>query len=433
MNSPTEPWLSPTAHSALDATVEIPGSKSLTNRYLVLAALAASPVSVYGGLDSRDSYLMRNALRALGVHIEDSTSPWKITPAALSGGSRIDCGLAGTVMRFIPPLVLLADSPVTFDGDKEARVRPMGPLLEALRRLGAVVDDGGRGTLPFTVEPPEKIPSSVTVDASLSSQFVSGLLLCAPALPNGLTIYHEGRSLPSRPHVDMTCAVLRECGVNVTTPDDHTWVVPPTPLQINSVSVEPDLSNAGPFVAAALIAGGTVRIPHWPEETTQPGLLLPSILEKMGGKASRNGDILTMRGNGRILPIDVDLTPAGELTPTIAALCVLAEGPSTITGIGHLRGHETDRLAAIITEVRRLGGQCTATDDALHFEGLPAQGLRAATLESYADHRMATFGALIGLAVPGVRVTNINTTAKTLPNFPAMWAAMLADGDQENN
>ncbi|WP_152648040.1 3-phosphoshikimate 1-carboxyvinyltransferase [Demequina sediminicola] len=427
---PGQLWRAPRALTPIDATVDVPGSKSLTNRFLPLAALASSPVTIRGGLRSRDSDLMIAALRELGVTIDDAGTEWTVNPGPLKGGGHVFTGLAGTVMRFVPPMVLLADAPVTFDGDAEARVRPMGPLLDALRALGATVDDDGRGTLPFTVTPPAQIAASVDVDSSASSQFVTALLMVAPRLPHGLTVRHTGETLPSLPHIDMTCETLRNAGVHVEQPDERTWVVHPGSLELGDVRVEPDLSNAGPFIAAPLVAGGTVRIPGWPAETTQPGALYPEILERMGATCTRDDGVLTVSApglaHGGIAGIDADLSPAGEITPTIAALCALAEGPSTITGIGHLRGHETDRLAAIATEVERFGGQCTAHESSLSFHGFPSEGIRPATMESYHDHRMATFAAIVGLAVDGIDIVHVGTTAKTMPDFPDMWKGMLS-------
>ncbi|MDN4490198.1 3-phosphoshikimate 1-carboxyvinyltransferase [Demequina sp. SYSU T00068] len=422
---PGQVWDAPVASGPLDATVSVPGSKSLTNRFLVLAAIAAEPVTVRGGLRSRDSDLMIGALRGLGTEVDDSGDEWRVTPGPLRGGAHVDCGLAGTVMRFVPPLVLLADGPVSFDGDEGARVRPMGPLLDALRALGATVEDGGTGTLPFTVTPPAAIPAEVEVDSSSSSQFVTGLLLTAPRLRHGLTVRHTGETLPSLPHIDMTCETLREAGIRVDQPDERTWVVHPGEIRPGDVRVEPDLSNAGPFMAAALVAGGTVRIPGWPDVTTQPGAYYPELLTRMGATCTLDGDVMTVSGTGRIAGIDADLSPAGEITPTIAALCALADGPSRLTGIGHLRGHETDRLAAIATEVERLGGTCHADDDSLTFGGMPAEGLAGAVMETYHDHRMATFAAIVGLAVPAVKVLDVGTTSKTMPGFPQMWVGML--------
>lgn len=424
-DGPGQRWPAPVASAPLDAAVDVPGSKSLTNRFLVLAALADSPVTIRGGLRSRDSALMIAALHSLGVGVDDASDQWRVTPGTVRGGGHIDCGLAGTVMRFVPPLVLLADGAVSFDGDPGARVRPMGPLLDALRALGASVDDEGRGTLPFTVTPPEDIPAEVNVDSSASSQFVTGLLLVAARLPHGLTVRHTGATLPSLPHIDMTCETLRAAGVQVDQPDERTWVVHPGPITMPDVRVEPDLSNAGPFMAAALVAGGTVRIPGWPTATTQPGAYYPELLTQMGARCTLDDGTMTVTGDGTIRGIDADLSPAGEITPTIAALCALAEGPSVLRGIGHLRGHETDRLAAIAAEVQRLGGECTATEDALHFGGMPLGGLTGAVMETYEDHRLATFAAIVGLAVPGVEILNVGTTSKTMPDFPDMWRGML--------
>lgn len=443
---PGEIWDAPLATRPLDATVSVPGSKSLTNRFLVLAALADAPVTIRGGLASRDSSLMMAALDSLGINVDvRDPDAWVVTPGPIQGGGRIDCGLAGTVMRFVPPLVLLGDGRVSFDGDEGARVRPMGPLLDALRDLGATVDDEGRGTLPFAVSPEPSVATgaipvagapvqpprnSVTLDASGSSQFVTALLMVGARLPAGLTIRHVGEHLPSLPHIEMTIAALRGAGVRVDQPDQTTWVVHPGTVHLEEIRVEPDLSNAGPFIAAALVAGGTVRIPGWPAATTQPGALFPELLSRMGAQWSHEGDVLSVTGAGlgSIKGIEADLSAAGEITPTIAALCALADGPSRLTGIGHLRGHETDRLAAIAAEVERVGGQCVAGDDFLEFGGLPAGGLSPAVMETYHDHRMATFAAILGLAVPGLQVRDVATTSKTMPDFPQMWQAMLAAG-----
>ncbi len=422
---PGQLWDAPVASGALDATVEIPGSKSLTARYLVLAALADEPVTIIGGLRSRDSALMIAALRSFGIAVDDSGPEWVITPEPLRGGGFVDCGLAGTVMRFVPPMVLLSDGTATFDGDTGARDRPMAPLIEALRALGAQVDDAGLGSLPFTVSPPTDTPTEVEIDASPSSQFITGLLLVAPRLRRGLTVRHTGAVLPSLPHIDMTCETLRESGVVVDQPDDHTWVVHPGPIHLDLVRVEPDLSNAAPFMAAALAAGGTVRIPGWPEKTNQPGALVPAILRRMGATCTLEGGVMTVTSVGALHGIDADLSSCGEVTPTISALCALADGPSNLTGIGHLRGHETDRLTAIATEIQRLGGRCTEEPNALHIAP-PASGhLHGTDVHSYHDHRMATFGAIIGLRIPGTQVIHVGTTAKTMPDFPHMWRGML--------
>lgn len=427
-------WDAPVADGSLDATVEVPGSKSLTNRLLVLAALADGPGTLSGALRSRDADLMIGALRSLGTTITEGDSPstLHVTPGRLTGDTDVDCGLAGTVMRFLPPVAALADGDVRFDGDPEARVRPMLPVLAGLRSLGVQVSGDGAGFpthLPFTVRGRGRVAGgSVDVDASGSSQFVSALLLAAPRFERPLELRHIGATLPSLPHIEMTVATLRDVGVTVDDSRDGIWQVTPGPITARDVRVEPDLSNAAPFLAAALVAGGTVRVPGWPTRTTQPGAMVPELLEQMGGTASRDGDVLTVTGTGRIDGVDVDLHAAGELAPTFAALAALAEGPSRLRGIAHLRGHETDRLAALATEITRLGGRCEETRDGLVITPRPLHG---AVFRTYADHRMATSAALLGLRVPGLQVEDVATTAKTLPGFDAMWLRMLGRTAQD--
>jgi len=418
-------WLAPHQVGPIDASVSVPGSKSLTNRYLVLAALADGPVTLRGALRSRDTSLMADALRALGASVEDAGSDWSVTPATFTGEASIDCGLAGTVMRFVPPLAALADGPVHFDGDEGARVRPMEPVLRALRALGVHVEDEGEpGYLPFTVVGHGAVRGGhVDVDASGSSQFVSALLLAGARYEQGLMVRHIGMSLPSLPHIEMTVAVLREMGVQVDDSRPDIWHVAPGPIRARDLQVEPDLSNASAFLAAALVAGGEVRVPGWPQVSTQPGAQVPQIFETLGATSELSAEgVLSIRGTGEIHGADLDLHDVGELTPTIAALATLADSPSRLRGIAHLRGHETDRLAALATEITRLGGQCEQTSDGLVITPRPLHGARWLT---YHDHRMATAGAIIGLRVPGVVVENVATTSKTLPDFTEQWLGML--------
>ena len=417
-----ETWPAPVADRALNAVVDVPGSKSLTNRYLVLAGLADGPGVLRGALDSRDTRNMAGGLEALGARIERDGTTWRIGPmVAGSGPVDVDCGLAGTVMRFLPPIAALTGRPVHFDGEPPARLRPMGPVLEALRALGVTVEDDARGTLPFTVTGPIS-GTAVDLDASGSSQFVSGLLLAAAGTPAGLMVRHTGRTLPSLPHIAMTVELLRGAGVGVDDSRPEIWQVAPGAVRARDVRVEPDLSNAAPFLCAALVAGGTVRVPGWPAQTTQPGAVLPELLEAMGGTVRLEGDTLVVTGTGEVHGVDMDLHAAGEIAPTIAALATLADSPTRLRGIGHIRGHETDRLAALATEITRLGGQAEQTSDGIVITPRPLHG---AAVETYHDHRMATAGALIGLRVPGVRVRDVATTRKTLPDFVGLWSGML--------
>ena len=422
-------WAAPTADGPVRAEVPLPGSKSLTNRYLVLAALASESSRLRAPLRSRDTLLMAEALRALGTRIDDvpGGSPfgadWFVHPRALHGPATIDCGLAGTVMRFLPPVAALASGDIRFDGDPRARERPMGPVVSALRDLGVRVDDDGTGRLPFTVHGAGHLRGgTVRIDASASSQFVSALLLIGARCTDGLVVEHVGPPIPSEPHVVMTVEALRDVGVVIDTEDAATWRVEPGDMGALDVQVEPDLSNAAPFIAAAAVTGGRVTVPGWPQYTTQAGDELRDLLDQMGCDVSLDREGLTVEGTGELYGIDADLHSAGELTPVVAALAALADSPSHLHGIAHLRGHETDRLAALATEINRLGGDVTETPDGLVIR---PRALHGGVFETYDDHRIATAGAVLGLRVPGVLVENIGTTAKTLPDFPGLWATML--------
>ncbi|MCG8916121.1 3-phosphoshikimate 1-carboxyvinyltransferase [Actinokineospora sp. PR83] len=420
----SQSWSAPLAPAPVHATVTVPGSKSITNRALVLAALSRRPTTVTGALRSRDADLMIAALVALGVPVDsDGTTVRTGAHTALTGPALVDCGLAGTVMRFVPPVAALAEGRVDFDGDPRARERPMGTVLDALRALGADVDGDG---LPFAIRGRGHLPGgAVTIDASASSQFVSGLLLSGAAYDDGLTVHHDGEPVPSLPHIDMTVEMLRAAGVSVDDSEPNTWRVEPGPIAPVDWVVEPDLSNATPFLAAAAVTGGEVTVTGWPARTTQPGDEIRQILKLMGAEVDLADGRLTVRGPDRLGGVDIDLHDVGELTPTVAALAALADGPSRLRGIAHLRGHETDRLAALVAEVNGLGGDAEETEDGLLIRPRP---LRAGRWHAYADHRMATAGAIVGLVVDGVTVDDITTTAKTMPDFPAMWSAMLDGG-----
>lgn len=427
-------WPAPLAAGPLNATVTVPASKSLSNRYLLLAALATGPSTIHNLLISRDTELMLQALAAFGVQIEreeraDGSTTVRVQPPQrlTTHEVRIDCGLAGTVMRFVPALAAAAGAQAHFDGDPAARVRPMAPVLDSLAGLGARFDFGGEpGKLPFSIDAGAvRGGQPITVDGSASSQFVSALLLVGHALPGGLQLKAAEGPLASGDHIAMTVQTLRELGVQVNVDaDGRGWQIAEQPLAGFEVTVEPDLSNAGPFLAAALVAGGTVRIPYWPKETTQVGGKWVQILGEMGARIELDdASVLHVHGGDEIRGIDY--ADASELAPTLAALCALANSPSELTGIGHLRGHETDRLAALETELRRVGADVEQTDTGLRIVPGPR---RAADLLSYEDHRMATAGAILGLAIDGVRVQNIGTTAKTMPDFPRLWQDMVSTG-----
>ncbi|TWP35266.1 3-phosphoshikimate 1-carboxyvinyltransferase [Leekyejoonella antrihumi] len=419
-------WPAPVASGPVDTTVTVPGSKSLTNRYLVLAALACEPSRLRLPLRSRDTTLMAAALRALGTEIEDETDEsgnpesWLIAPRPLHGPAHIDCGLAGTVMRFIPPVAALADGTVALGGDTAMQRRPIAPVTQALRSLGADVQGD---SLPFTVSGHGALPGgTVRLDASASSQFVSGLLLAGARFDDGLTVIHEGKPVPSQPHIAMTVEVLRDAGVVVDDGEANRWHVEPSEISALEVDVEPDLSNAAPFLAAALVTGGSVHIPGWPHATTQAGDGIRDILDMMGASVRLDREGLTVTSDGTIGGIDADLHDVGELTPVVAALAALADSPSYLRGIAHLRHHETDRLAALTQEINRLGGDAQELDDGLAIRPKPLTG---GFFHTYGDHRMVMAAAVLGLRVRGVVIEDIATVGKTLPTFTQLWTQML--------
>ncbi|MFU0557830.1 3-phosphoshikimate 1-carboxyvinyltransferase [Gardnerella vaginalis] len=445
-------WKAPFSNSAINALVSVPGSKSLSNRYLILAAIGKKPVVLKGLLRSRDTELMINALSVFGVSCkslsEDGTTVCVIPPKngvfSVEDCAVVNCGLAGTVMRFVTALALFANKSVKFDGDEQAYARPMKPVLDGLEQLGAkIVYHGEVGFLPFSVIPPKNLVEYgvdgkqtagsnhvVRIDSSLSSQFISALLLIASRIPKGLQIEHIGSKLPSMPHIQMTMEDVRKAGGVVDMPESGVWRVKEHDLTLpDEVVVEPDLSNAAPFIGAALIAGGCVKIPNWPLKTTQPGGLLPGIVEQMGAKivfehSSADSSTLCVTGSGKIHAIkSLDLAAAGEVAPSIAAILAFADGVSELHGIAHLRGHETNRLSAIVAELNRVGIGADELEDGIRI--IPSQNMHGEVMETYADHRMATFAAMLGLRINGINVKNIATTRKTLPDFPTMWNNML--------
>jgi 3-phosphoshikimate 1-carboxyvinyltransferase len=429
------PWPAPSAAGPVTGRVRVPGSKSQTNRALLLAALAVSvgeggdaTVGVAGAPPTRDTALMVGALRALGVTVTDPDGAdggrIVVGPGAGLRGGTVDVGLAGTVMRFVPPAAALADGPVRFDGDPRARERPMGPVLNALRALGASVSGDA---LPFTLHGAGGLPGGeVVLDASESSQFVSGLLLSGARYDKGVLVRHDGKPVPSLPHIRMTVDMLRAAGVEVDDAEPNSWRVQPGLIAARDWTIEPDLSNAAVFLAAAAVTGGRVTVAGWPAGSTQPGVAFLSVLEQFGCAVSPGPDGMTVTGPDALAGVDVDLHDVGELTPTVAALAALATGPSRLRGVAHLRGHETDRLAALAAELTALGVDAAETDDGLAIRPGAARADQDRPWRAYADHRMATAGALLGLVVPGVTVDDIGCTGKTIPDFPGRWAELVS-------
>ena len=418
-------WPAPfRGRTPVHAQVRIPGSKSVTNRALILASLATTPSTIRKPLISRDSELMSAGLLALGISITGSDEAWQITPAPLRGPARVDVGNAGTVMRFLPPLAAFAQGDISFDGDPRSYERPLGPVIKALEELGIEIDHGGRYSLPMVIKARGKVKGgALTIDASASSQFLSALLLVAPSMEEGITVTHRGGALPSMPHIEMTVAMLRDFGADVTVDSAaQSWSVKAGELHGRDLVIEPDLSNASPFLSIAMVCGGSITISDWPRATTQPGDQLRDIFTRMGATVELSDNGLTLTGGSSIHGIDIDLHDVGELTPSIAALAALADSPSHLRGIGHLRLHETDRLAALTREINSLGGNVVEEETALHITPAP---LHAGVFHTYDDHRLATAGAVIGLVTPGIEVENVATTRKTLPDFPGLWNSLV--------
>ncbi len=419
-----ELWPAPfRGQKPVTSRVTIPGSKSVTNRALILAAQADSPSTLRKPLISRDSELMSAGLQAMGLTITGKDA-WVVTPASLRGPAKIDVGNAGTVMRFLPPLAALAQGDISFDGDPRSYERPLGPVIKALEELGIEIEHDGRYSLPMVIKSQGSIPGGdLVIDASASSQFLSALLLVAPSMTNGITAQHRGGSLPSMPHIDMTVQMLRDFGAVVHVDKAaQSWRVEPGILRGQDLVIEPDLSNAAPFLSIAMVCGGSITIADWPKSTTQPGDQLRDIFTQMGAQVEFTTDGLTLTGGKAIHGIDIDLHDVGELTPSIAAIAALADSPSHLRGIGHLRLHETDRLAALTREINSLGGNVVEEETALHITPAPLHG---GTFHTYEDHRLATAGAVIGLVVPDVLIENVATTRKTLTDFPGLWNSLV--------
>ncbi len=398
----------------VDATVLLPGSKSITNRALVCAGLAAGPTTLRNWLDADDTQAMIGALRAMGVEIEDRADGLHIRSEGLAPTVvAIDARQSGTTSRFLLPVLALDSTPRRLDGDEQLRVRPMGEAFAALRALGARIDEEGvPGYLPAVVEGP-LAGGEVELAGDVSSQFLSGLLLAAPQMPSGLQVT-VSTSLISRPYVDMTVAVMHAFGASVRVLDGTTWIVDPARYRGVDFEIEPDASAASYAWAAAVVTGGSVTVPGLHRGSLQGDVAFAGVLEQMGARVRYDDDAITVAAGSTLRGIDVDLSQLSDTVPTLAVVAAFAEGPTTIRNIGFIRNKETDRIAAPVAELRRCGVEARSTDDGLVIDPRPVQ---PAVVQTYGDHRMAMAFALFGLCVPGIEIADPGCVAKTFPGY----------------
>ena len=405
-----------------DAVVRLPGSKSITNRALVCAALASGETTLAGALFADDTEAMTEAVRSLGAdvscHPEEALVRVRGTDGTVgaSGGTVIDARMSGTTGRFLAPVAALSQHQVTIDGHAQLRARPFGDLVDALRGLGVAVDSpsGGDG-LPLRVRGPLR-SGEATVAADRSSQFLSGLMLAGPLVPGGLTLRVDGRAV-SRSYVEMTAAVMRSFGAVVELASDAVRVEGGRYSSPGRFVVEPDASSASYFWAAAAVTGGTVRVDGLGADSIQGDARFAWLLEAMGASVA-TADGCTQVTGGALRGIDVDLCDMSDTAPTLAVVASLADSPTTVEGIGFVRGKESDRIAAVVTELRRCGVHARELADGFAVE--PGAALAGARIRTYDDHRVAMAFAVLGLVVPGIRIENPGCVAKTFPGFFAV-------------
>ncbi|MEX2550213.1 MAG: 3-phosphoshikimate 1-carboxyvinyltransferase [Nitriliruptoraceae bacterium] len=402
-----------------DATVRVPGSKSVTNRALVAAALATGTSRLRGVLAADDTSAMIAGLGALGVTLESSADGTRVRVVGTGGrppatSPSVDVRLSGTTARFLAPVLALVAGTARLDGGEPFRRRPMAPAIDALRQLGAeVVEVGEPGHLPITVTAPAAPADRVRVAGDASSQFLSGLLLVAPVLPDGLTVEVD-TALVSRPYVALTERVLGWFGAEVAHPDPHTFVVAGSGYTGADIDIEPDASAASYLLAAAAITGGRVRVAGLTRHSSQGDAGFAHVLARMGAEVIVDDEGTEVRGTGRLQGIEVDLGAMSDTAQTLAAAAVFADSPTRITGIGFIRAKETDRIAAVVTELRRLGIDAREEPDGLVIHpGRPTPG----AVSTYNDHRMAMSFALLGLVVPGIEIADPECVDKTFPRY----------------
>ena len=408
-------YTAPPVETPIDAVVRPPGSKSATNRALILAALAKPGASrLHGALDADDTVVMRTALQQLGVMIDDVADPWLVlgTGGALQvPTTKIDVGASGTTARFITAIAPLVNGPVEIDGTSRMRERPISDLTDALVQLGAKVETTG-GMPPVHVNGGSLTGGQVRIDGSRSSQFVSALLMLAPMLTESVSIEMVGR-LVSTSYVATTIDLMRRFGAEVVRTDTG-YLVAPTGYHKAHIEIEADASAAAYPLTAGAITGGSVRVEGIPSTSTQPDLRLLGAFERMGCIVFHDDSTVWLRGPERLTGVDIDMREAPDAAMALAVACLFADGPSRIRGLSTLRLKETDRLEALRTEILKTGANAVIENDELLIE---PHELRPARFDTYDDHRMAMSFALVGLRVPNVEIADPGCVSKTWPGF----------------
>lgn len=403
----------------IDAIVTLPGSKSLTNRALVCAALAEGTSTLTNALHADDTEAMVEGLAALGVGVDASWGTREVRVTGTSGRpggapAIVDARLSGTTSRFLLPVAGLGEGHRRVDAANRMRERPMGEVIGALRALGAEVHDvGAPGHLPVEVVGGTLAGGEVAVRGDTSSQFLSGLLLAGPCMRTGLVARLVG-DLVSQPYVEMTVAVMAAFGVAVQRPDDRTWVVEPQTYRATDLTIEPDASAASYVFAATAIVGGRASVVGLGSRSLQGDLAFVDVLASMGASIQQAEGATTVRSDGRLRGVDVDLRAISDTAPTFAVAAAFADGPSRATGIGFIRAKESDRIGAVVAELRRLGVGAQEEPDGFTVDPRP---LRPATVDTYDDHRMAMAFAVAGLAADGVQIADPACVAKTFPGY----------------
>ncbi len=401
----------------IDATVALPGSKSITNRALVCAALADGTSVLRGVLHADDTVAMVEALRTLGVEVTGTGhGELTVTGTTERRAGVVDARQSGTTARFLLPLLALGEGTSSLDGDAQLRDRPMGPTFDALRAAGVRIEEqAGAGRLPVTVAGPLRA-AALEVPGDVSSQFLTGLLLVGPATADGLEVTVT-TELISRPYVDMTVTVMEAFGAVVDRAEvggRESWHVSPERYRATGYDIEPDASAASYAWAAAVVTGGRVTVPGLHRGSLQGDVGFADVLGQMGAQVTWHDDAVTVAAGEGLRGVDVDMAHISDTVPTLAVVAALAEGTTTIRGVGFIRDKESDRIAAPVAELRRCGVDAEGTDDGLVIRPGP---LRPATFETYRDHRMAMAFALLGLAAPGMAISDPGCVAKTFPGY----------------